>query len=305
MFAGLVLGLLIAGEVTGALMVSAASDSAGSCQPAQGLALALQRRLPATRVGVGPAAATGDLGVALEPAGSGEASWLLRVVKPSGEVVLAREVRPATAQCAAAVETSVLIVDRYLSDIDWPGRELRVAPEPQATGISLAAGLAAWAELPAHAAPALALDLSLRRGRVLVALWGAATDRDQRAVVAAGAPRGTLETRRFLVGASVGGCGRLGSTGLCGGGLGGASLASGRAEGDGVLRARSGWTALPALGAFGRAEWQMVWGFELGVELIVAAPLGRAALEVAGSGVAARSARVQGLLGGRLGWRLP
>ena len=97
----------------------------------------------------------------------------------------------------------------------------------------------------------------------------------------------------------------LGGTELCGGGLVAASLASGGAEGAGLARGRRAWTALPAPGAFGRAQWGLPWGFELGLEAIVAAPLGRAALEVAGTGVAARSPRVQGLLCGRLGWRLP
>ena len=84
MFAGVLLGLLVAGEVTGALMVSAASDPGAPCQAAQGLALALQRRLPGTRVGVGKAAAVGDLGVTLEPAGQGDGRWRLRVAKPDG-----------------------------------------------------------------------------------------------------------------------------------------------------------------------------------------------------------------------------
>jgi hypothetical protein len=311
MFAGVLLGLLVAGDVTGALMVSAGSDPGAPCQAAQGLALALQRRLPGTRVGVGEATAAGELGVTLEPEGQGQGQgqgamrWRLRVVKPSGEVVLLREVRPAESECAAVVETCVLIVDRYLSNIDWPGRELRVASEPQPAGVALAAGLAAWAELPADAAPALAVDLSLRRGRMLAALWGAATEREQRPVVVAGDQRGTLEARRFLVGTSLGGCGRLASTELCGGGLVAASLASGGAEGAGLVRGRSAWTALPALGAFGRAEWGLPAGFELGVEAVIAAPLGRAALEVEGTGLAARSPRVQGLLCGRLGWRLP
>jgi hypothetical protein len=303
MFAGVLLGLLVAGEVTGALMVSATSDPSAPCQAARGLALALQRRLPGTRVGVGEAAAAGDLGVTLEP--EGDARWRLRVVKPSGEVVLLREMRPAEPQCAAVVETSVLIVDRYLSAIDWTGRELRVAPETQPAGVALAAGIAAWAELPAEAASALAVDLSLRRGRLLGALWGAATDREQRPVVIGSDQRGTLEARRFLVGGSLGGCGRLGSTELCGGGLVAASLAAGGAAGAGLVGGRRAWTALPAPGAFGRAEWRLAWGFELGVEAIVAAPLGSAALEVEGTGVGARSPRVQGLLCGRLGWRLP
>ena len=306
MFAGVLLGLVLAGEVTGALMVSAGSDPGESCQAAHGLARALQRRLPGTRVGVGAAAGDGDLGVTLEPEGQGDPRWRLRVVKPrlGRSCWRARCDRP-TAECAAAVETSVLIVDCYLSDIHWPGRELRVAPEPQSAGLAVAAGLAAWAELPADVAPALAVDLSLRRRLLLLALWGAATDRERRPVVVAGVDRGTLEARRFLLGGSLGACSRLGSAGLCGGGLAAASLASGRAEGGGVLRARSAWTVLPALGAFGRADWRLGWGFELGLEAIVAAPLGRAALEVAGSAVAARSPRVQGLLGGRLGWRLP
>ncbi len=305
MFTGVVLGLLVAGEVTGTLMVSAASDSGAPCPAAQGLALALQRRLPGRRVGVGPAAAAGDLSVTLEPAGPGDAPWRLRVERPAGEVVLLREVRPADPACAAVVETSALIVDRYLSGIVWSGRELRVAPEPRLAGVALAAGVAAWAELPAAAAPAFALDLSLRTGRLLVALWGASTDREQQAVVVAGDPRGTLVARRFLAGGSLGGCGHLGSTGLCGGGLVAASLTAGGAEGAGLVGGRRAWTALPALGGFGRAAWGLPGGFELGVEAIVAAPLGRAALEVAGSGVAARSPRVQGLLCGRLGWRLP
>jgi hypothetical protein len=303
MFAGVLGGLLLAGEVTGALMVSAGSDPGTPCQAAQGLALALKRRLPGTRVGVGEAAAAGDLGVTLEPEQDGR--WRLRVVKPDGQVVLLREMRPAEPECAVVVETCVLIVDRYLSAIDWPGRELRVAPELRPAGVAFAAGLAGWAELPADAAPALAVDLSLRRGRLLGALWGAATAREQRPVVVAGDQRGTLEARRFLVGGSLGGCGRLGSTELCGGGLVAASLASGGAQGAGLARGRSAWTALPALGAFGRAEWGLPWGFELGVEAIVAAPLGRAALEVEGTAVAARSPRLQALLCGRLGRRLP
>jgi hypothetical protein len=302
MIAVLFLGLLAGGEVTGALMIRVGSDPGAACPEA--LALALQRRLPGMRVGVGEAAAAGDLGVTLEPEGQGDGRWRLRVVKPDGEVALLRELRPAEPQCAAVVETSVLILDRYLSDIDWPGRELRVAPEPQ-PGVALAAGLAAWAELPADGAPALAVDLSLRWGRLLGALWGAATDREQRPVIVAGDQRGTLEARRFLVGGSLGGCGRLGSTELCGGGLVAASLASGGAAGAGLVRGRSAWTALPAPGAFGRAAWGLPWGFDMGVEAIVAAPLGRAALEVAGTGVAARSPRVQGLLCGRLGRRLP
>lgn len=305
MLTGVVLGLLVAGEV-GALRVSAGSDPGARCQAAEGLALALQRRLPGTRVAVGEAAGAGDLGVTLEREGDPEARrWRLRLAKPGGEVVLSREIRSAAPECAAVVETSALIVDRYLSDIDWSGRELRVAHEPPLVGLALAAGLAAWTELPADAAPALAVDLSLRRGRLLGALWGAATDRQRQPVLVAGDQRGTLEARRFLLGGSLGGCGRFSSTELCGGGLVAATLAAGSAEGTGLVRARRAWTALPALGAFARSEWGLPWGFALGLEAIVAAPLGRAALEVAGSAVAARSPRVQGLLCGRLGWRLP
>jgi hypothetical protein len=99
MLAGLLFGLLAAGEVTGTLMVSAGNDAGAPCQAAQGLALALQRRLPGTRVGVGAAAAAGDLGVTLEP--QGDARWRLRVVKPSGEVVLLRALRSPEPGCAA------------------------------------------------------------------------------------------------------------------------------------------------------------------------------------------------------------
>src|SRR5256714_14869116 len=92
-----------------------------------------------------------------------------------------------------------------------------MAPEPQPAGVALAAGLAAWAELPADAAPALAGDLSLRWGRLLGALWAAATDRERRPVVVAGAQRRTLAAHRILVGCSPRGCGRLRRALPCGG----------------------------------------------------------------------------------------
>jgi hypothetical protein len=305
MLPGALFGLLLAAKPAGAdsLMVNTSSDAGAPCPVGRELATALKRRLPGTRVEVGEVAGPGSLGLSV--AHDGTAAWRLRVARPDGEVVLAREVR-GEAGCAAVVETCVLIVDRYLTAIALPGRAPRMAADagPRAR-VGVSAGLGAWAELPARARPALSVEISLRARWLLAALWGAATDRHAEAVILDGDERGTLSVRRLIVAGALGACRELGRGDLCGGAAGGATMLSGGTEGPGLVRKRGALAAVPAAGVFGRLGWRLGQGLQFGVEAIVTAPLGTARLGVEGTAVAASAPLVEGLLSGRLGWWLP
>jgi hypothetical protein len=305
---GLLLGLLLAAEIprTGSLVVTTSADVGAPCPAGRALALTLQRRLPAVPVATDAALADGDLGVSLSADGD---AWRLRVERTGGEVILARDVRPAESTCAAVAETCVLILDRFLTAISWRGQEAalesgalvpRQPPPPVRTaGVALAVGMAAWMELPTDAAPALSVDLSVRWGSFLAGVWGAGQERRAQAISGGAA----LRARRLLLGGSFGVCRPTARVDLCAGALGGAGVLTGGSEG--TLAEKSTATAVvPVAGVFGRVVWPLGAGFELSADLTGLAPLGVGELGVAGSGAAARSPRVYGMAAGRLGWRL-
>ena len=127
--------------------------------------------------------------------------------------MLAREIRTADPTCEAVAETAAVIVERFLTAIAWRGQDPRLQPaslavsaeggqRPGVLPLSIGAGLAAWTDIRDRLAPALAVDLSLHLGRTVVGVWGAAPAAERMAVLAGDENRGTLQTRRGLVGGS-------------------------------------------------------------------------------------------------------
>jgi hypothetical protein len=313
------LALILAVEATGAapasLVVRTGDDVQAPCPAASRLAAALRRRLPALRVAIDAAVGEGDLRVSLRPRGDG---WQLRLEGAGGRPMMAREILPADPGCDAVAETAAIMLERYVTAIEWRGQDPRLQPASLAVSggvgrrpggglLTLGAGLAAWTELPGSAvpAPALALDLSLRLGRAVVGVWGAATAVERMAVLAGDENRGALLTRRALLGGSLSDCGTGQSRRrLCVGLLAAAGLIAGRA--DGSLFARRPTRALvPAGGALVRLHWPLPWGLEIQMDAAALTPLGTAQVAVEGTAAVRRSPRLYGLLAARLAWGTP
>jgi hypothetical protein len=311
---GLVLALDGAGATPASLVVSTGEDALAPCPAAGLLASTLRRRLPAVRVAVDASLGEGDLGVSLRARGD---RWRLQVEGPAGQSMLAREIRPPEPSCAAVAETATIILDRYLTAIDWHGEEPRLQPaslalsavgggRPGGTRLALGAGLAAWTELPAAPAPvpALAVDLSVHFGRAMVGLWGAVPAVQRMTVLVDDENRGTLLTRHALLGGSLGACGAGPRLRLCAGVLAAAALVAGSAQGA-LFAQRPARSLAPAAGGLGRVIWALPWGFEVQLDAAALAPLGTAQVGVEGTAAVRRTARLYGLLGGRLAWRTP
>ena len=315
---GLLLGLILAVDAAGAtpasLVLSTGDDVQAPCPAASRLASTLRRRLPAVTVAMDASLGEGDLGVSLR---AGDDRWRLRVEGAGGQAMLAREILVSDPGCEAVAETAAIILERYLTAIAWRGQDPRLQPaslavsanvgrRPGGGPLAVGAGLAAWAELPGTAAPvpALAVDLSLRLGRAVVGLWGAAPAAERMAVLAGDENRGTLWTRRALAGGSLADCGTGLGRRLCLGVLAGAGLIVGRADGN-LSAQRPARALVPAAGALARLLWPLAWGFEIQVDAAVLAPLGTAQVAVEGTGAVRQSPRLYGLFSGRLGWRTP
>ena len=319
MAVGLVLWLILAADAAGvapaSLVVSTGDDVQGPCPAASLLASTLRRRLPALPVALDASVGVGDLGVSLRSARGDR--WRLRVVGAAGRAMLAREILAADPGCEAVAETAAIILERYLTAIAWRGQDPRLQPaslavsagvgrRPGGGPLAMGAGLAAWAEFPGLAAPApaLAVDLSLRLGRAVVGLWGAAPAAERMAVLAGDDNRGTLQTRRALVGGSVAGCGTGQGRRVCVGVLAGAGLILGRADGT-LFAQRPARALVPVAGALTRLLWPLRWGLEIQVDAAALAPLGTAQVGVEGTAAVRRSPRLYGLLAARLAWRTP
>jgi hypothetical protein len=315
--AGLLLGLLLAVETAGAtpasLVVSTGDDVQAPCPAAGRLASTLRRRLPAMPVAEDASLSEGDLGVSLRARGD---RWQLRVEGEDGQAMLAREIRTADPGCDAVAETAAVILERFLTAIDWRGQDPRLQPaslalsaeggqRPGGTArLAISAGLAAWAEHPGSVVPALALDLSLRLDRAVVGVWGAAPPAERMAVLAGAENRGTLQTRRALFGGSLAGCSAGPGRRLCLGVVAGAGLIAGRTNGK-LSAQRPARALVPAAGALARLLWPLPWGLEIQVDATALAPLGRAQVGVEGTAAFRRSPRLYGLLATRLAWRTP
>jgi hypothetical protein len=316
MTAGLLIGLILAVEAAGAapasLVVSTGDDVQAPCPAAGRLASTLRRRLPALAVAVDASLGEGDLGVSLRARGD---RWDLRVEGEEGQAMLSREIRTADPTCDAVAETAAVILERFLTAIAWRGQDPRLQPAslavsaeggqpPGGIRLSIGAGLAAWTEHPGSVAPALALELSVRLGRAAVGVWGAAPPAERMAVLAGDENRGTLQTRRGLVGGSLSGCGAGSGRRLCLGVVAGAGLIAGRTDGS-LSAQRPARALVPAAGVQARFLWPLSWGLEVQIDATALAPLGTAQVAVEGTAAVRRSPRLYGLLAGRLAWRTP
>jgi hypothetical protein len=318
MVVGLLLGLILAVDAPGvapaSLVLSTGDDVQAPCPAASQLASTLRRRLPALPVALDASVGEGDLGVSLRARGDG---WRLRVEGAGGKAMLARVILAGDPGCDAVAETAAIILERYLTAIAWRGRDPRLQPaslavsagvgrRPGGGPLAVGAGLAAWAELPGWAAPvpAVTVDISLRLGRAVMGLWGAAPAAERMAVLAGDENRGTLQTRRALVGGSLADCGTGQGRRLCVGVLAGAGLIVGRAEGS-LFAQRPARALVPAAGALTRLLWPLPWGVEIQVDAAALAPLGTAQVGVEGTAAVRRSPRLYGLFAARLAWRTP
>ncbi len=300
-----------------ALVVDTRGDVGAPCRAAGTLVDTLAKRLPSVQVVTDAALRAGDLGVSLQPEGG---VWRLRVARPDGAVVMARDVRPGEPTCAALAETCVLILDRYLGAVAWRGRDPRLdpgslrtpaaprrdGPAPTSAGgrkidrLTFAAGPALWTDIPTTAAPAVSVDVSARFRRLFAAVWAAARMRDARRVVIRDEDRGSLRTQGALFGGSLGGCGVLGWATFCGGGLAAALALWGSADGT-LFQKSPGSAVVPAAGVFARAGFALPWRFEISLDISGLAALPTARVGVEGTSAAGGSP-LYGLLSGRLGW---
>ena len=116
--------------------------------------------------------------------------------------------------------------------------------------------------------------------------------------------RGTLQTRRALVGGSLADCDTGPGRRVCVGVLAGLGLIVGRADGS-LFAQRPTRALVPAAGALVRLLWPLPWGLEIQVDGAALAPLGTAQVGVEGTAAVRRSPRLYGLLAARLAWRTP
>ena len=95
--------------------------ASGRCQPTDPLAETLRRRMPGLRVVSGEGAGQHDIEISLASAPAG---WRLDVRRADRLGALTRDVPVGPGACVDVVETSALIVERYLREIRWSGRPL-------------------------------------------------------------------------------------------------------------------------------------------------------------------------------------
>ncbi len=109
------------------LFVDTTSDAALPCRAGDALAQALRRRLPGVWIATEGASGAGDLTAWLRRE---DDHWALALSRAGGEAVLVRELAQGSIYCQGLAETAALIVDRFLTDVNWPG--LNTGLDPQA-----------------------------------------------------------------------------------------------------------------------------------------------------------------------------
>lgn len=121
------LGMLTAALLSAggaALHVEKAADAKLPCAANAALEQAIKVRLPRVRLAKGRAAA-GDLVAQISPTGGG---FRFEVRRADGSVAMSRDLFSG---CAQLGDTSALILERYLAQISWAGRDVGlVAPSP-------------------------------------------------------------------------------------------------------------------------------------------------------------------------------
>ncbi len=89
---------------------------------------AVRLRLPAVRLSSDRKLGPGDLIASLRRAGG--ADWRFEVTRPDGTIAMSRELRGMA--CPQIADTCALILERYLSGINWIGREVSPIRMPKA-----------------------------------------------------------------------------------------------------------------------------------------------------------------------------
>ncbi len=97
-----------------------------SCPVNALLEKAVRLRLPAVRIALEGPIRSGDLVASLQRFGGD--GWRFEVKRPDGSVEMSREF--GAMPCPLIADTSALILERYLSGIDWSGRSVGLAPLP-------------------------------------------------------------------------------------------------------------------------------------------------------------------------------
>ncbi|MBI3178779.1 MAG: hypothetical protein HYZ27_03920 [Deltaproteobacteria bacterium] len=108
------------------LLVDVTADAALTCAAGEALANALRKRLPGVRVGTQGVAGAQDLTASLRRDGP---HWLLALSRADGEAVLVRDLAHDPSQCVGLAEAAALVIDRFLTDVNWPGLSAGIDPQ--------------------------------------------------------------------------------------------------------------------------------------------------------------------------------
>jgi hypothetical protein len=276
-------------------------DASLPCPAGAALAHAVHARLPRVRIVEDGPPEGGDLGASLTPNGEG---WRLELERSDGSVVLQRQLGESRGDCSDVADTSSMIIERHLIDIEWPGAPVTIdplatpvettqarpeIPKPASPWIDLPtieAGGSGRLGIPIELAPGLSLEVAARilsTLRVsLWAYWGTATSIPF--AVGGNSPVGGSLWLQTLFGAATASlCGSIRSASTCAGGLIGAAVAISGATPTAdqtVYSPKRRARALPAAGALARIAQPLPWHFEIALEGSVIVPIGQAAFEI-------------------------
>ena len=261
-----------AGVAPPGLVVTTDGDATQSCAAGAALQEALRLRLPAVRLETSGSAHGDDLVASLTPH---PGHWKLTVTKADGAVAVSRDLQAPESGCAELAATAALIVDRYLTDIEWPGRPVSFEPPPpivQGVSIALGAGgsLGAFGAPSFAANPALSLEVAARLRepwRLGIWLFGELTS-SQTSVDVNSARVGSLQTQMGIAAVTGQLCGGRDSFSACGGVVAGVAVVGAWSTGA-LYQKETRPGVLPAAGLAGHLSYRFPFPVELGLDLSV------------------------------------
>jgi hypothetical protein len=270
------------------LRVNVDPDSSLPCPAGTAVVQALRARLPRVLVETEGPSTGQDLAVSLTPNAQG---WELAMHRADGSLALHRDLRPG--ECSEAADTAALIVERYLDDIEWPGRPVTLnllakpdgpaSPTTPGPTLEIEAGVAGRIGMwPGGGAPGVSAEIGSRViAHLRVSLWGEWSPLQSRSFTVGGnSPVAGVVTLQTMFAAFTGGyCGELGPAVGCASIVAGAAILRGSSRGT-VYRADTATDVLPALGAALRLTVPIAWKLAATLELTPIAPLGTATFQV-------------------------